>query len=198
MTLPYQDNPITHVVAIACPGCGKEAFFEFAEYVKIQLRKDIAYFQNSKFFEHRKVNNSDGQGVNLAVYFHKLHGHGFPAIDDLPAGYTMSDWAHYDHLYRSFKYNAGTVFCIPCGLRRKHELFWPNEAYFQIDYKGHVLWAFDRRCAAELLDFIQSKGRDRSKYNHSTFLLKLPPHFLARNARDTVAKRLAVKLGMRS
>ena len=198
MTLPYQDNPITHVVAIACPNCRKEAFFEFAEYVKIRLRKDVSYFQNSKYFEHRKVRNSDGQGVNLAVFFHKLQGHGLPAIDDLPAGYAMSDWTHYDHLYRSFKYNWGTAFCISCGLRRKHELSWPQEAYFQIVYKGHVLWAFDRRCAGELLNFIQSKDRDRSKYNHSTFLLKLPPQFLAKNARDTVVKRLTQKLEMTS
>ncbi|MEP3890427.1 MAG: hypothetical protein ABJN69_08155 [Hellea sp.] len=198
MTLPYQDNPITHVVAIACPSCGKEANFEFAEYVKVSLRKDIPYFQNSKFFEHRKVSNSDGQGVNLAFYFHKLHAHGFPAIDDLPEGYAVSDWAHYDHLYRSYKYDAGTVYCIPCGLRRKHQLVWPSEAYFQIDYKGHVLWAFNRRSAAELKDFIQSKERGRSQYEYRSFLLKLPPQFLAKSARNTVVKRLSAKLAMRT
>lgn len=195
MSYPYDNVYLPHVLALTCPDCAKEAFFEFPSCVKIRLRKDIPYFEKSKYFEYHKAPERDGKSVNLAFYFHKLHGHSFPEITDLPDGYEMSDWARSSFLYREHGKDEGTLFCIACGLRRKHQLSWPQEAYFQITYKGKVLWAYDRRCAAELLDYIASKDRERADYQYRAFLLTVPSFFQTKAARDEVVKRLSASLG---
>lgn len=198
MTLPYEDNPMPHVLAVQCPECRQEAVFDFAECVKIRLRKDLGYFQKSKFFDCKKVTDYYGVGVNLACYYHKLTQNSLPNISDLPDGYSMSDWEHSNYIYRAYGFDAGTIVCRNCGLRRKHGLSWPSDAYFQIEYRRHILWAFNRESAVELLDFVRSKDRDRSKYKYRSFLLKMPPEFLAKNARDEVTKRLSARLGMKA
>lgn len=195
MSLPYNYKIITHWVAVTCTDCDKEARFEFAERMKIEKKVDIPYFEKSKYFEYQSSNNSNGQGFHLAYYFQALQlQHGLPAIDDLPDGYDIHDWTHSEHLYRPFDHNHGTLICINCGLRRKHNLDWPNEAYFQITYRGQTLWAYDRRCASEIMYFIQSKDRKRNHYKFKSFLLKLPTHFLTQKARNDVVKRLKVRL----
>lgn len=194
MTLPYQDNLMPHVLALACPQCSHEAVFDFMECVKIRLKKDIAYFQKSKVFEHRKTRNHDGHGINLACYFHKLDYHSLPDIADLPQGYAITDWAHSNYVYRTYGLGEGTVVCTQCGLRRKHKLNWPDEAYYKINVKQHSLWAFNRQSAIDLRDYIQSEDRDRSVYKSRHFLLKVPSHFQAKNLRDLIVKRFTAKL----
>ncbi len=198
MTLPYEDNPMPHVLSVQCPDCSLEARFEFMKCVKIRLKKDLEYFQKSNFFEHRKEVNHNGEGQNLACYYHKLDQRNLPDISNLPDGYSISDWEHSQYLYRAHGLEIGAVACVNCGLRRKHNLVWPKDAYFQIQYKQQRLWAFDRECAAELLSFIGSKDRDRTKYKYRLFLLKVPAHFLTKNARDVIAKRLSAKLNVKT
>ena len=194
MTLPYEDNPMPHVLSVQCPDCKHEAVFEFSECVRIRRTHDIKYFKASPMFEHKKASNRDGQGVNLACYYHKLTQHTLPEISDLPDGYSMADWEHSSYMYRPYEFDAGTVICRSCGLRRKHNLSWPSDSYFQIHHKQQILWAFDRESAVEILDFIRSKNRDRSKYKYRSFLLKIPPQFLDKKVRDVVAKRLSARL----
>lgn len=195
MSQPYDYRVMTHRVSVPCPACLKEAFFEFAEAVKIRERKDIPYFKTSKFFDYAREKNQYGGHLNYAYYYHGLHlQHGFPALSDLPSGYKMEDWAHPPYLLRSFIHNLGTLFCLHCGMRRKHGLDWPEEAYFQISYKEQVLWAYDRRCAGELMAYIQSTDRKRGSYKFKPFLLKVPAHFLTQKARAAVVKRLKAKV----
>lgn len=201
MTLPYEYDPMPPMLSIQCPECSHEAVFEFSEWVNIRRRKDLDYFQKSKLFELRKISDHDGHGVNRAYYYHNLTHHGLPDILDLPDGYTIEDWQHSDYMYRPYNFDtgrvdAGSVVCAGCGLRKKHTLSWPREAYFQIEYKRRILWAFDRVSTVELLDFIRSKDRDRSKYKYRSFLLKIPPQFLVKNARNTVTKRLSARLAL--
>ncbi len=194
MTLPYADNPMPHVLSVHCPECKHEAVFEFSECIKIRRTHDIEYFKTSPMFEYKKITNHNGEGVNLACYYHKLAQHNLPDMSDLPSGYAMSDWGHSTYLYRAYGFDVGTIVCRSCGLRRKHGLSWPDEAYFQIEHKRQILWAFDRESAVELLDFIRSKDRERSKYKYRTFLLKIPPQFLDKKVRDIVTKRLSARL----
>lgn len=196
MSFPYEYIYMPHVLAVTCPGCAKEAFFEFPARVKIRLRKDIPYFESSKYFEYRKTSDHDGTNINLAFYFHKLHGHSFPQISDLPEGYEMSDWSRSNYGYRQYGNDEGTIFCIGCGLRRKHTLSWPQDAYFQITYKGKVLWSYDRRHTAELLDYIASKDRERADYKYRAFLLTVPSYFQTKAARHEIVKRLSAKLSI--
>lgn len=193
MTMPYEDNPMPNELAVACPACGHEALFVFMECARIKLSADVEYFKRSKLFEYRKT-MYDGVGMNLACYYHKLDQNALPEIDDLPEGYSMANWEQTYRYRDMFNFKSGSVVCSSCGVRRKHELSWPGEAYFAIDYKGHALWAYNRSHAVELLDYIRSKDRDRSKYKHQSFLLHLPAHFQSHKARDHIVKHLTAKL----
>lgn len=193
MTMPYQDNPMPYELAVTCTDCGHEALFVFMECAKIRLNKDIDYFECSPLFEHQKI-MYDGVGVNLACYYHKLHQNTLPDIDDLLDGYSVADWGQRYRYGFMYGLKTGSMVCQSCGLRRKHVLSWPQDAYFTIDYKGQTLWAYDRSHAVELLDYIRSKNRDRTKYKHRSFLLHLPSHFQAQKARDHITKRLSEKL----
>ena len=51
MTGNYVWNPMPHIVDVRCPECGGYAEFEFAEMVRIKLKKDVEFFKKSKLFE---------------------------------------------------------------------------------------------------------------------------------------------------
>ena len=86
--------------------------------------------------------------------------------------------------------------CAKCGLNCKHELDWPGDAFFQIEYRNNILWAFDRDTAIVLLKYIASEDRDRHRYGHRMlFLMKVPSMFLSKKARETVVKKLSAVLG---
>ena len=46
MTGTYDWNPMPHKVDIKCPSCGEHSVFEFAEVVKIALRKNVSFFSS--------------------------------------------------------------------------------------------------------------------------------------------------------
>lgn len=83
----------------------------------------------------------------------------------------------------------GVVACRACGCRRKHDLEWPEEAYFQIEYKGKALWAFDRERAGELLENVRSEDRNRQGFKWRSFLMHVPSHFPRKAAREAVSKK---------
>lgn len=194
MTGPYEWNPMPHVLEVNCPKCGAPAVFEFAEVVRIQRREDIPYFENSSLFEYCKFQGSGGRWHG-AVYYALLHGPPGGTITNLPAGYSPSDWNHSRYLYRSHGTDVGAVACDACGLRTRHNLQWPSDARFQIDYRGQVLWAFHRESAQELRRYIASNDRNRENYRWEAFLRHVPTEFLTAKARETVVKRLDRILG---
>lgn len=69
-------------------------------------------------------------------------------------------------------------------------LDWPSHAFFQIAFKGRVLWAFDREFAVALLGFVEASDRDFGKHKFRSSLMKVPKVFLEKGARVEVAKRL--------
>ncbi len=190
MTGPYEWNPMPHVLDVACPKCRGAALFEFAEVVRIQRRDDIPYFEESSLFEYRMFDGGAQGRWHGAIYFSLLHGPPETTISNLPPGYSPSDWKRSKYLYRSHGTDMGAVACNACGLRARHCLDWPKDALFQIDYRGHVLWAFHRESAQELRNYIASEGRDRGGYRWELFLRHIPTTFLTAKARDAVIKRL--------
>ena len=190
MTGPYEWNPMPHVVDVVCTACARHAVFEFAEVARIALRRDVALFQSHPLFEYRLCQDSLGNKWHAAFFFHGLHVRDTGALRDLPDGYAPSDWDHSKYLVRSHGTDWGTVVCSNCGLRRRHRLEWPKDAWFQFDYRSTVLWAFNRESALELRDFIASDQRDRSKYRWESFLSHVPKEFLARGARADVVELL--------
>lgn len=191
MTGPYEWTPIPHRVDVVCPACRHRAEFEFAEVVRIKLKSDVPFFQQSSVFEHQKFHDYSGHFWHGALYFQGLHGDPRQAIHELPAGYSAEEWDHSKYLRNRAGWPMGSIRCGSCHMRRKHELNWPEEAYFSVAYRNHVLWAFHRESAAELLEYLLSTERDNSQYRWRYFLRHVPTVFKVRKARDAVTKQLS-------
>jgi len=190
MTEAYDWNPMPHKVDINCPSCGSHDEFEFAEVVKISLKKDVPFFECSDLFTYRLFKDSCGHRWHGAVYFAKMHGGSTAAIRDLPDGYESSNWNHSKYLYRNHGLDIGSFTCSSCNARRIHELSWPEEAFYSIAYKGQLLWAFNRNSGVDLRNFIQSSERKAKNHKWASFLLHIPTIFKKQNARDNVVKQL--------
>jgi hypothetical protein len=82
-------------------------------------------------------------------------------------------------------------------MRRKHRLDWPADAFFQIAFRGRVLWAFDRATMQSLIDYVEAVDRKPvRRRGRQGFLMKVPTHFLVAKSRDRVAKKLRDRLRM--
>jgi len=186
LTHPAEWNPIPHRLEILCPHCQSCAAFEFAEVVRIQKKSDIHAFEDHPQLEyHRLSDPRSGQDWHAAVHFPGLQG----PPHDLPHGYTASDWEHSPYLRGEVGLGWGSVRC-GCGVRQKHTLQWPKEAYFQIEYRGQSLWAFHRESVIDLRNYIQAAHRNLEDYRWRAMLRHVPSVFLAAKARKTVVKRL--------
>lgn len=181
-------------LAIRCPNCSGHARFSFAEARTIERREDLPVFQTSSDFECIYIYDG-GTFCNAAAFYPGLTRTSLPPDETLPERY---------HLGRSDKWGScfalnsrpqGTLVCLGCDLRRKHSLDWPVDAYFQIEHKGSVLWAYDRGTATELLEFINSDGREAAKFEHGRFLRRIPTLFLQASNRSAVTKKLKSAIG---
>ena len=190
-------------VTIRCPDCARnnkksEARFIFSRVHKIQ-NKDLDYFQRSKSFEVRRFQDSCGGYWKGAVHYPGI-GTALEAATDLPEGYAPHHWKHRQGLlYFGYLKDTGVVHCRTCHRRKKHRLNWPEEAYFQVEYKGQTLWAYDREYALKLLHYIDGTGRkkrltgpngEQDYHVQDFFLRKIPTHFQTAKARPIVVKKL--------
>lgn len=200
MTYPYEWNPIPHFADVSCPSCGGNAKFEFAEVVEIR-RWDALYFQKSELFEYKFVQAKKtllgrlpGTYVrpgdwHAAIYYHGQHRHSLSSVQDLPDGYSSEDWKHSKYWARGV--DAGTVTCSDCHKRQKHILSWPEDAFYQTEVRGQVLWAFNRESLVALRDYLASTERDKARQNTwKNFLLNVPTYFLKAKVRDEAVKKL--------
>ena len=185
----YDWNPMPHKVDVRCEHCGELAVFEFAEVVKIEKKKDVPFFQQSKLFEYALLSDSCGHRWHGAFFFQGLH-RGINSISELPDGYSTEDWQHSKYSSRSHGYDLGSLSCNSCNTNKIHALEWPQEAFFSIEYKGQVLWAYNRESAMELYNFISAAERKELKSKWGGFLLHIPTIFKTKKAREPVAKKL--------
>lgn len=191
MTWPSKWNPTPPVLAVTCPKCGGEARFEFAVYRQV-VSAHRPWFRRSNEFELLNVHGQGGaEHPVMAVYYPGLRGRALHTIRDFPAGMSPQQFGHspYDRL--RINGSAGTLSCLSCDIRRKHRLTWPNDAWFQVVYRGRVLWAFDRDMAIRLVAYIEGKLRPHP----DSQLLRVPSHFRTAKARVEVTKRLLLRLG---
>lgn len=173
------------------------AGIEFAEIVKIAQKKDLVFFEHSDVFEYAVFTDNCGQNWHGAIYFAILHGGTTDAITLLPEGYSPEHWAHSKYLVRNHGYDLGAFACSQCHTRQPYVLQWPKDAYFSIDFKGEVLWAFDRESAIDLRDYIASNERKTENFGWAKFLLHVPTVFKKKNARTSVVKQLNKVLGLK-
>ena len=190
-------SPMPPVVSVICSNCGEYAEFEHATIQTIKKNSDVDFFKKSSFFEFQ-----DAQGLpGYAIYYPRL-GRNLENLENLPDGYEKKAWSH-NQYWRHRSGDMGVIQCNSCSKRRKHNLKWPDDAYFKVDYKDDWLWAFDRKTARLLLDYISSGDRNKTitgytdakthkieiKGYHS-FLLKIPEIFQTKKARPKLVKKL--------
>ena len=190
MTGLYEWNPMPYRLEIKCPECQSRAFFEFAEIVKISLTKDIDFFKNSSQFDYQLFKDHCGHGWHGAVFYPGLHGGSTASITELPEGYSSSNWNHSRYLSEHRDIRWGSFVCTNCSARKKHDLKWPEDAFYSMNHKGNNLWAFDRESAVELRDFIGSTARDESSYKWSRFLRHIPTVFKHQKNREPIVKQI--------
>lgn len=175
-------------IAVRCPQCGSKARFRFAIYKIAQTQADADWFRASKDFEVERI-FLDGYKHKVS-FFPGLRGNHPSDVAGCPEGYSDGYIENSAMVPGGGRSSAGTVICPACGLRRKHTLNWPSDAFFTVDYRGHVLWAFNRSHAAALLDYIRSEDRSLSGRDWQDSLKKIPAPFKSKKARDTVVKKL--------
>ncbi len=191
-------------ISIRCPICTQLAEFEFANYIELRHKSDLLYFKKSKHFD---VVSREGWS-KYKLYYHAIHYRGISPhlenIKNLPKHCAPKKWQQgviYPNI--TLHKSLGTIRCNICKSISKYELTWPEEAFFQIEYKGKNLWAYDRNTAIQLLNYIKSNDRSKrvesSSENYVTqdyFLRKIPEQFQTAKARNEIVKKLRKILGL--
>lgn len=184
-------------ITIRCPDCLRPTEFMFASCVQIPT-KDTGHFKKSKNFSVIDKVWVNSRYTNIALFYHGLTD-SLENIRDLPDGYNIEMWRQkywFANIPESLK-NTGSYRCANCAVQKKHEVSWPEEAFFQIEYKGKVLWAYDRETALKLLSYIESKERIKNPsggISQDWFLRKIPGHFQSAKARNEITKKLKKNL----
>lgn len=81
----------------------------------------------------------------------------------------------------------GLVQCSGCHSNRKHKLNWPCDAYWQWEIRSELLWAWDKRHAQIILNFVRETSRPS---RHSYSLKYIPSYFLSAKVRDLVVQKM--------
>ncbi len=189
MTYLYQWSITPEKVDIVCPNCDRKAIFQFANSYPIESKKDVDYFQQSKFFDYKAVMSS-GKKQHYALFYPNLYSRKVIENLVLPEGYDIELWSDSSTARRLYDNYLGAYSCQFCGVKRKHQLQWYNDAYYKTQVKGHCLWAFDRPSLLALKSYIASHDRDAFRYGYSMFLLHIPTLFKTKKNRILVVSQL--------
>lgn len=81
----------------------------------------------------------------------------------------------------------GLIQCQNCHANSKHKLDWPNDAYWQWEIRGELLWAWDKNHAQIILNFVRETVRPS---RHFYSVRYLPSHFLSAKVRELVVQKM--------
>lgn len=163
-------------IDVKCPVCGKKALFE-EPFEFIPLRKLAAD-------ESRSYHRWGGWAVIER----------FPSLISwqAPAGSQQYLRTGGDCGGEGYPLlTNGLVQCSQCYLSRKHKLCWPEDAFWQWEIRGQVLWAWEREHAITILSYIRETVRPS---RHSHYLRYIPSHFLAAKVRELVVQKMEAAL----
>ena len=189
---------MTTVLDINCPDCGNLAGFTFAPYVRVETNSDKTYFENSKAFRVIEWRGHGARFHRYALYYPRV-SNALENMDDLPDGYSADSWKPVKYTYVGTKRavfrsinDEGVLNCHACPSVRRYNLNWPEDAHFQIIYRGESLWAYNRAFAVSLLEYLEAGLRKTTLYD--PFLNSIPTIFQTAKARPIVVKALKEKL----
>lgn len=186
MTYMYDWFGAPKDICITCPRCQKEAQFQFASVSYVEKKQHRAFFEQHPAFETALLYDAHAYKHKFcAIFYPALHTHPEQYLAEIPTDVRGLNWSTSWLLPKH-----GVVRCSFCLSKLKYQLNWPQDAYYQIEYKGQVLWAFHRDAFVSMYDYIQSKLRDRKKSGHIIYLLHIPSHFLTQHARAEIIKKM--------
>ncbi len=191
--MPWYWLPMPHTISVSCPRCKSHSEFSFSVAQQIN-RKDRPYFEKSKNFKSDKVLSHSGW--NYIAWHDPGISKNIDNIGDLPADYSPADFKPHPRYYTRNNANRGVIKCHSCDYRRLHSLNWPEDAYFQIDYKNRTLWAFNREMGVLILNYLSSTERKKriisttGHISQHAWLRKLPTVFQTKKATPNVVKKL--------
>jgi hypothetical protein len=85
----------------------------------------------------------------------------------------------------------GVVNCPHCGCRRKHNLNWPADAYYQLSCRNAFIWGWTRRHFVAIRNFVESEDRNPRKHCYAGLRLsKLPKEILLIKNRSVIVKEI--------
>ena len=151
------------VLAIRCPGCGREAAFEPPTYA---LQREEA-----KAAAADPALTGAWQGRTYVVLRYP----------------ELLSWAEIRRLRREVR-PVGICRCGACGYLNRHLLDWPREAWFAVSLRGRTLWMRSREHAAALREYVAAE--DRQRVPGARWLSRVPKEFLAARNRAPLAKKL--------
>ena len=185
--------PAPHVIAVTCPRCEKHATFKKSVGIANIKKADRNYFDTSKNFETFFTKHHGS--FQYEVWHHNGLGKNIDNIDDLPDGYTVQNFKPSSYSWPLGKFPRGVIACNHCTLRRRTNINWPEQAYFNIEYKNKKLWAYDREMAQAILEYLKNPYRrkfSQSIKNQTSYgwLSNLPTVFQTKKATPHVIKKL--------
>jgi hypothetical protein len=84
------------------------------------------------------------------------------------------------------KANWGVIACPACGLRRKHPLDWPKEAFYRAEVSAALLWAYSREHLIQIQDYVAGDRTRRGGFDMN----RVPREFLQVRNRARVLKAI--------
>jgi hypothetical protein len=159
--------------AIRCPACAKEAVFESGYLAYDALPASIDAGSAIHWNQRVIIERYPGQ-LRWADPAN-------PAWKDRPARADMNPGPGETAV-------LGIVNCPACGLRRRHLLRWPQDAFYQGDVRGETLWGWTRAHLVAIRDYVASDQRVDAP--GAMPVGKLPSHFLTAKHRPHVLKAI--------
>ncbi|WP_171209760.1 MULTISPECIES: hypothetical protein [unclassified Ruegeria] len=169
-------------VTIECPNCQTPARFVPAELeVRAKdsfgetLGKDVMVVKA----DQPKRNYSNWHREHTLAYI----GLGGSDIHSTNALYPIG---MYRHPLNSL---LGTSICDNRHTSRKTKIRWPQDAYFQLNYSGRLLWFYNREHVAAMLELLGGKAPANHTWRY-WFDRKLPTVFKTTRARRQLPAKL--------
>jgi hypothetical protein len=142
---------------------------------------------------------SDKGWKYLAWYDPGLGKKHIDIIQDFPSEINADNFKP-SRTYTEHNRTRGVIVCHCCSYRKLHKLSWPEDAYFKIDYKGNLLWAYNREMGNIILEYLSSNDRKKRvvgtvRYlSQHYWLRKIPTVFQTKKAKNEVITKLTKML----
>ncbi|QGS50007.1 hypothetical protein [Shewanella putrefaciens] len=187
MTGFYEFFSLPDRVEVVCPLCDGCATFTYAHVLQIE-KKDAHLFENEQF-EIKLFNQRFAHKWPCVLFFPPLFG-AVSWREKFPEKYQgASTWEHRANSAFTDGTDLGLICCHQCMAKQKHQLEWPQDAFYSIEFKGHLLWAFNKMMMQQIRDYIQAKDRDAVFASEPIVIRHLPTVFkLAKNREGLVKK----------